>query len=318
MASTPKDSTAQALADTCIEYKHNADASPAAEGRGCLLQIYPVPATPNLSRLTVNRSVLGRETTCHVPVDDSSVSRMHASIEWIDGAYHITDLNSTNGSWVNETRLEGQVKLAGGELIRLGNTVLKFMLSLDEEAQYHAIVHDLITRDCLTGVFNRGYLFPLLQRELESTRQQQTTLSLILLDIDRFKRVNDKYGHLVGDEVIRTFCERIRRVLDDSHSLCRFGGDEFVVVCPATPLDMTVQFAELIRQEIADTPFVTQSGNLKVTCSLGVTRTNGQSLSTADELLGAADELLYRAKDQGRNCVHRAGGSSVRRRKLTR
>ncbi len=317
MASTPKDSAGQALADTCIEYKHNEVDSPTAEGRGCLVQIYPVPAAPILTRLVANRSVLGRETTCHVPVDDTSVSRMHASIEWIDGAYHVTDLKSTNGSWVNETRLDGQVKLNGGELIRLGNTVLKFMMALDEEAQYHAIVHDLITRDSLTGVFNRGYLFPLLHRELESARQQGTTLSLILVDLDRFKRVNDKYGHLVGDEVVRTFCERIRRVLDGSHSLCRFGGDEFVVVCPDTSLEMTVQFAELIRKEVADTPFLTQSGNLKVTCSLGVTRTDGKSLSTADELLGAADELLYRAKGQGRNCVHRAGGSSIRRRKRT-
>jgi diguanylate cyclase (GGDEF)-like protein len=262
--------------------------------------------------------VLGRETTCHVPVIDTSVSRMHASIEWIDGACHITDLNSTNGSWVNEHRLRSQVRLEGGELIRLGNTILKFMMALDEEAQYHAVVHDLITRDSLTGVFNRGFLFSLLHRELQAARQQGTTLSLILTDIDRFKRVNDRFGHLIGDEVVRNFCERIRLILDKTHTLCRYGGDEFVIVCPATSLEMTVQFAELIRQEVAETPFETQAGNLKVTCSMGVTRTDGKSLATADAMLGAADKLLYRAKDQGRDCVHCAGKSSIRRTKVPR
>ena len=136
---------------------------------------------------------------------------------------------------MNETRVRSQVKLRGGELLRLGNTILKFMLALDEEAQYHAVVHDLINHDPLTGVFNRAYLLRLLQREVETAIQQVSSLSIILVDIDRFKRVNDRYGHLVGDEVLRTFCERLRRMLDKKQALCRFGGEEFVVVCPGTP-----------------------------------------------------------------------------------
>ena len=97
------------------------------------------------------------------------------------------------------------------------------MFALDEEAQYHAVVHDLITHDPLTGVFNRAYLLRLLQREVETSIQQGSSMSTILVDIDRFKRVNDRYGHLVGDEVLRTFCERLRRMLDKKQALCRFG-----------------------------------------------------------------------------------------------
>lgn len=264
------------------------------------------------------RSVLGRDPACHVTVDDSSVSRMHAAIEWSGDAYHITDLESTNGSWINETRLDAPVTLAGGEMIRLGNTILKFMLALDEEAQYHAIVHELMTHDPLTNTLNRGYLIRLVERELAKCLAQGGTLSVILIDIDRFKRVNDRQGHLIGDEVLRILCKRIRPILDGAHRLCRFGGDEFVIVCPQSPLDMTVQLAEMICREIAETPFVTQSGQLKITCSMGVTSTNGESLPDVDALLGAADKLLYRAKAQGRNCVHRASGATMARSRLSR
>lgn len=310
MTTNPKDSQDQSLAETCIEYKHSDEAVPAAEARGCLLQIYPVPANPGLSRLIAPRSVLGRDPASQVPIDDTSVSRMHASIEWTDGACHVTDLNSTNGTWVNETRVRSQVQLQGGEMLRLGNTILKFMLALDEEAQYHAVVHDLITRDSLTGIFNRAYLLRLLQREVQTSIQQGSSLSIILVDIDRFKRVNDRHGHLVGDEVLRTFCERLRRVLDKQQALCRFGGEEFVVVCPGTPMDMGVRFAEMMRQEVAAEPFVTQSGSLQLTCSMGVTHTDGSTQTSVDELLTAADRLLYQAKEQGRNYVH---GTDVRR-----
>jgi diguanylate cyclase (GGDEF)-like protein len=244
-------------------------------------------------------------------VNDSSVSRTHAAVQWSGGTYSITDLNSTNGSWINETKLESQSELAGGELIRLGNTILKFILLVDEETQYHNIVHEVMTRDALTNTLNRGSLFPLLERELQLCREESTALSVIFLDVDQFKLVNDQHGHLVGDKVLRIFCERIRTILDSTHSLCRFGGDEFVIVCPGSELEMTVQLAELIRSEIADTPFEIQNGQLNITCSLGVTCTDGHTLSDVDSLLSAADRLLYCAKDEGRNRLFRADGREI-------
>lgn len=318
VALTPRDCSDQALADTPVQSLNSADSLSAAEGRGCLLQIYPVPRMPSLVRLAPSRTVLGRDSTCHVTVDDASVSPMHASIEWVNGAYQITDLSSTNGSWINEMKLEPQTQLAGGELIRIGNTILKFMLALDEEAQYHAVVHELMTHDTLTNTFNRAWLIPFLNRELETSKRQTSVMSVIFLDIDGFKRINDRHGHLIGDEVLRTFCERIRPVLDGAHNLCRFGGDEFVIVCPHSQLDMTVLMAEMIRREIAETPFRTQAGQLEVTCSMGVTCTDGRSLADVDSLLAAADKLLYRAKNQGRNCVCQGDGQAVTRSRTSR
>ena len=308
MTLTPQNPQDDALADTRTEMTDGQCGADLREARGCLLQIHPVPGTPGLIRLGQSRTVLGRDTACSFTVDDSGVSRMHAVIEWSNGVYNITDLKSSNGTWVNDAKLDSRIQLAGGELIRMGNTIVKFMLAMDEEAEYHSIVHDLMTRDALTNTFNRAWLIPLLVREIERCREETQVLSVIFADIDHFKRTNDRYGHLIGDEVLRTFCERIRRFLDGSHSLCRFGGDEFLVICPQSPLDAAVQIAEIIRREIADTAFVTQAGQLNVTCSMGVTCTDGQSLSDVDSLLSAADKLLYRAKDQGRNFVHRADG----------
>jgi len=315
---TPQNPQDDALADTRVELIDTDAAPDGREARGCLLQIHPIPGTPGLMRLGQSRAVLGRDTACLFTLDDSGVSRMHAAVEWFNGVYHITDLMSSNGTWVNDTKLESRTQLAGGELIRVGNTILKFMLAMDEEAEYHAIVHDLMIRDALTNTFNRAWLIPLLVREIERCRQETEVMSVIFADIDRFKRTNDKHGHLIGDEVLRTFCERIRPVLNSSNSLCRFGGDEFIVVCPQSPLDVTVQIAEMIRQEIADTPFQTQVGQLNVTCSMGVTCTDGQSLSDVDSLLSAADKLLYRAKAQGRNFVHRADGHVMVNARLSR
>ncbi len=314
MTSRPQDSQDQALADTRIEYKHNEAEASRPQAQGCVLQIYPVPAAPGLVPLAAGRSILGRDPACHVPVDDTSVSRMHAAVEWTDGAWSLADLNSTNGTWVGDVQVTDRVPLTGGELIRLGNTTFRFLLAADQEAQYHAIVQDLLTRDALTGAYNRGYLIPLLNRELNALQAQGDRLSVILIDVDRFKTVNDTCGHLVGDEVLRTMCERIRQVLDRTHSLCRLGGDEFTVVCPSTSSDLAVPFAELIRQEIGDQPFATQAGQLRVTCSIGVAGTDGLPSPTVDELLSEADRALYDAKEAGRDCVRCPG----RRRKRGR
>ncbi|MCH2211008.1 MAG: GGDEF domain-containing protein [Fuerstiella sp.] len=306
-----RDSYDEALADTGIEPGGTANSGNSAERRGCLLQIYPVPDIPRLTRLVFDRAVLGRDSTCHITVDDPSVSRMHAIVEWSNGTYCLTDLNSTNGSWISGKKPDPQTPLAGGELIRLGNTILKFMMLPDEEAQYHSFVHELMARDALTNSFNRAWLMPLLGRELENCRQESFQLSVIFIDIDRFKLTNDKHGHLIGDEVLRTFCDRIHPVLNRTCSLCRFGGDEFVVVCPQSSLTVTVKIAEGIRHEISEKPFQTQAGQLNVTCSMGVTCTDGHLLSDVDELLSAADKLLYRAKSQGRNCIHCADGDAM-------
>ena len=290
-------------ADTCTDAFNLLPSTSAEGGRGCLLQIYPAGSNSELMRLEQGRTLLGRDTICDISINDNAVSRVHASIDLVDSAYFLSDLNSTNGTYVNDQMLRGRMPLAGGELIRLGGCILKFMNSMDEEANYHAVVHELMIRNSLTNAFNRSCLIPLIEKELLNCRHSSQFVSLIVLDIDHFKKINDQHGHLVGDEVLRILCERIRSQLRQDDMLARFGGEEFVIVCRHSSVKNAQRMAERIRLTISSDPFQTQAGPVSVTCSLGVAESDGIRLATCDELISAADSLLYRAKGEGRNRV---------------
>ncbi len=289
--------------DTCTDPFSLLMPSNVEPGKGCLLQIYPASSNSELMRLGCERTVIGRDTNCNITINDNAVSRAHAAIELIDATYFLTDLNSTNGSFVNDQLLRGRMPLEGGELIRIGGCILKFMSSMDEEANYHAVVHELMVRDSLTNAFNRSYLIPLIEKELLNCRHNRQHLSLIILDIDHFKEINDKHGHLVGDEVLRILCERVRVELRRDDMLARFGGEEFVIACTGTPLKGAERMAERIRLAISSSSFQTQAGPITITCSLGVAESDGICFPTCDELISAADALLYKAKGEGRNRV---------------
>lgn len=292
------------LTDTCTNVFDMLNTGSVNEpGKGCLIQIYPARSDSELIRLSKERTLIGRDPNCDIPIDDKAISRIHASVEQLGTGYFLCDLDSTNGTYVDDNLLRGRIPLSGGELIRFGGCILKFMCSMDEEAHYHSMVHELMTRDSLTNAFNRSYLIPVVEKELQKCRKSDSTLSLILLDIDHFKGINDQYGHLVGDEVLRIFCERIRQELRGNDLLTRFGGEEFVVTSFDTRLKEATRIAERIRLTISSTPFHTQGGKIAVTCSLGVATSNGTDIGSCDELISVADKQLYSAKNSGRNRV---------------
>ena len=293
----------RSLADTQTEGFQFFQPSDVISGRGCVLQICPATAQAEMFRLSNLRTVIGREPTCDISLDDNAVSRSHAAIDLDDANYFVTDLGSRNGTFVDDKLLRDRRRLKGGELIRLGGTILKFMASMDEEANYHAVVHELMARDPLTNAFNRSYLISTLEKLLPRCQFSKHNLAVIMIDIDYFKKVNDSYGHLVGDEVLRVFSERIRHTLREDDSLCRLGGEEFVVIAQKTELQDAVRIAERIRLTVSSTPFSTQSGPVIVTCSLGVMTLDQPNVATVDDLLSGADERMYTAKASGRNCV---------------
>ncbi|MEZ6124554.1 MAG: GGDEF domain-containing protein [Planctomycetaceae bacterium] len=296
-------SSSISLADTCADAFEAFSPSSVEPGRGCLLQIYPATSRSELMRLTAESVTIGRDHGCDITISDQAMSRAHAVIEQRQGNYFLSDLGSTNGTWLNDKAVRGRVALNGGELIRMGGSILKFMSAMDEEANYHAVVHELMTRDSLTNAFNRSYLIPLIETEISRCRSQSAMFSLILLDIDHFKRINDRHGHLVGDEVLRIFCERIRRELRTNDMLARFGGEEFVIACSRTGLVDARHLAERVRLSISSERFQTHAGLIDVTCSMGVCSTDGSSFPSCDLLLTCADQQLYAAKKAGRNRV---------------
>jgi diguanylate cyclase (GGDEF)-like protein len=161
--------------------------------------------------------------------------------------------------------------------------------------------------DPLTSVFNRRYLMSGLAHEIERSRRYGHCLTVMMLDLDRFKQVNDRHGHAAGDQVLQQFAARVGLSLRDGSDWCaRYGGEEFVVVLPETALAGALIAADKLRNATLALPFQTDAGALPVTTSIGVTVASAVSLRNgvdAAALLGAADRLLYECKVRGRNRV---------------
>jgi diguanylate cyclase (GGDEF)-like protein len=158
-------------------------------------------------------------------------------------------------------------------------------------------------RDALTGLFNRHYLTPTLDRELARTRRAGQPLSLWLLDIDHFKPINDRYGHLTGDQVLVKFAQTLAQHARQEDVPCRFGGEEFVLLAPGMDASVAVERADALRQRMASLVWLDDHPELRCTVSIGVA-VAPQDGDTSQALLMAADQALYAAKAAGRNQVH--------------
>lgn len=177
-----------------------------------------------------------------------------------------------------------------------------------ENSLNHERLKNVGFTDALTGIFNRRYFESRCQEEVASIRRHKTTLACMFLDIDKFKRINDSFGHPAGDEVLRNVSKQIKTQLRNNDVLARFGGEEFVVLLPKTGLRHACEIAERIRSTIASQPFqVTTKDSLSVTISIGVAlapdELDGDDRAVAHKLLSTADEALFQAKRRGRNRV---------------
>jgi two-component system cell cycle response regulator len=191
------------------------------------------------------------------------------------------------------------------------NELLARSRSQIRHRRYHDRLHAMIDRsvsmactDELTGIFNRRYLNAHLDRRIGQIAESAKPVSILVLDTDHFKMINDTHGHASGDDVLRELTRRISDGLRESDMVARYGGEEFVVVLPDTPDDPAYQIAERVRGQIAERPFAVTGNDagVTVTVSIGVATTLDAS-EEAGKLLIRADEALYRAKESGRNCV---------------
>jgi diguanylate cyclase (GGDEF)-like protein len=221
------------------------------------------------------------------------------------GRYVLADENATNGTFVNGARVVDPIPLSDGDRVQLGPIlVLRFALVNEAEESSLKTVYESAHRDGLTGVFNRKHFEERLVSELAYAERHGKELSLILLDLDHFKQVNDKYGHLAGDQVLRTAASIIVRGSRAEDLVARFGGEEFVHVARDVPSAVALGIAQRTRLAIAQSTTDLGSVSISVTISGGVA-----SLSCCggrrdrEALLRLADERLYRAKLAGRNRV---------------
>lgn len=267
----------------------------------CLVQIYPADVVDGMQRLVKDTLVIGRDHACDLSLPDGNVSRRHAQLRRVGDVFEITDLGSTNGTIVNGKRVETAV-LSCGDCVKLGGFLFKFLSADSIEAVYHETVYSALTIDALTGAFNKKYLLDNLQREIARSTRHGRPLVVVMTDIDRFKSVNDTYGHLVGDEVLREFGRRFSEVSRDGDLFARYGGEEFCLLMTETYAEEAFDIAERCRVAIASEPFATASGPLEVTASFGLDVYTGGG-ATCEQLIGAADRRLYQAKAEGRNRV---------------
>jgi two-component system, cell cycle response regulator len=248
---------------------------------------------------------LGRASECTYPFDDVSLSREHAQILSIGADFVFKDAGSRNGSYINEVQVTKASVLKDGDRLRLGsNTLLRFALVDEEEEAALVRVYEAAVRDGLTGVYNRKHLEERIVAELEFARRHGTALSVILIDVDHFKYVNDTYGHLAGDAVLQHVSGIVAQDMRAEDVLGRYGGEEFLVVCRGVDVEGAMALAERLRWDIwnALTPY--ESHQIRVTASAGVASLAccGGVIERA-ALLQMADQRMYQAKQGGRNRV---------------
>jgi two-component system cell cycle response regulator len=269
----------------------------------CVVHIYPTgPGMGTRYALTDLPVVLGRGNDCDIRIIDHSVSRRHARIQPGADGYYAVDLQSTNGTFVNDVPAS-ICKLKDGDYLRVGNCIYRFLAGGNVEAEYHEEIYRLTIIDALTDIHNKRYLLEFLDRELARSARYGRPLALVLFDIDHFKKVNDEMGHLGGDFTLRELAACVKRGIRKEELFARYGGEEFAVVLPETDREGAVHAAERIRSLVEKQPFQYEGKAFEVTVSLGVATTAGEEALTPTQLIRQADEKLYQAKNDGRNRV---------------
>jgi diguanylate cyclase (GGDEF)-like protein len=245
--------------------------------------------------------VIGREAEADVVVPIEGISRAHCRLELRDGVW-VRDLGSTNGTWLNGRPVPADraLRLTSGDRIELVGMVFKFLAGGDVESLYHEEIYQLTIVDGLTRAFNRRYLMDFVAREISRCRRHTRPLSVLLFDVDRFKAINDGFGHAAGDHVLRTLVEVAREGVRREECLARYGGDEFVVVMPETSLPGARIVAERMRGRVEVHEFAWHGQRLPVTISAGVAPL-GPDVIAPEDLIAAADANLLEAKVAGRN-----------------
>jgi len=268
----------------------------------CLIRIYPEAGMGERIDLGPAVMTLGRDAACEAQLDDESVSRRHAQIERTEEGWFVTDLESTNGVFVNDERVQRR-RLACFDRVRMGKQIFRFLGAKGIEAKYHDAVYRMMTTDGLTQAFNKRYLLDVAARELARAKRSGRPLAALMFDVDHFKRINDTHGHLAGDEVLRELCRRARGVLREDELLARYGGEEFAVLLAEGELAEARTLAERLRLAVAEQPFTTEPAEIPVTISIGVAETSGQEGLSVTQFLERVDAQLYAAKRGGRNRV---------------
>ena len=254
--------------------------------------------------LLSEENVIGRGKECSARLHDPGVSRTHARVvRRAPGKYFVEDAGSSNGTFVDGQRVNEPTLLVEGQRLGLGATV-ELRFGFTDEAEEGALrrLYESSILDALTGAYNRKHFEERLSAEIAYAKRHATPLSLILFDLDHFKRVNDTYGHLGGDHVLRSVGALVKRTLRVEDVFARYGGEEFAIIARGIDVHHGYLLAERLRITVETAKIEFGGVLIPVTVSLGVASVACCAEgATAEMLVGRADERLYAAKGGGRN-----------------
>jgi len=247
---------------------------------------------------------IGRHPSCEIILDDDGVSRQHSKLlRTRTGDLVVIDLKSTNGTYANGVRVQEHT-LRDGDKIQIGKTtILKFSYQDDIEERYQKELYNSVVRDGLTGCYNKKFFSDRIQSEFSYSLRHGQPLSLIMIDIDHFKNVNDTYGHQAGDFVLKQLTEVVNRCIRGEDIFARYGGEEFALLLRDTNSERAFILADRIRRTVAAHRFVFKRTRIPITISLGIATLSDANIGDTEEMIRVADEFLYKAKRDGRDRV---------------
>ena len=273
-------------------------------GEGRLLQIYPMDPNTGLLEMDSDTFLIGRESFCDLVVEQDAISRRHCKIKKKEnGEFMLIDLDSTNGTFLNEEPVSITPRLLiAGDTIRVGSQVYKFLTTNHIEAEHYKASFKMMTSDGLTGVANRRYFMDMLESEIDRSAQSFLPLTLLMLNLDHFKKINEAHGHAVGDEALCEFARRIQSLLRENDLLARYGGIQFAIILTGTDATKAKLVADRCLEAVRSMPFTVSAGEIQCSVSIGsATFIGGTGKCNASELINQADQHLCHAKNTGRD-----------------
>ncbi len=258
--------------------------------------------TGQMYNLTGRSIKLGRDPTCQIMLDDPHVSRVHAEIICKkDAQISIRDAGSTNGVFVNGRRITEQ-SLQDGDKILIGTRLyFKFCFQDAVDQNYQQNLFRAANIDGLTQLYNKKYFIDILSKEFSFSRRNNNPLSLMMIDIDHFKKINDTHGHMAGDLALKTIGQILTKNLRLENIACRYGGEEFAIILRNVGPELAHTIAERLRTSIEQEKVSYRGKTIQITASIGISTYDKENFATIEDLIQSADELLYEAKELGRN-----------------
>lgn len=281
--------------------------TPDSETKRAYILFLTGPLVGKIHLMEEGTTSLGRSNDVDIVINDTRISRHHVTLHTQGDKVLIEDLGSTNGTYVNGHKIEGLTELHDADKIQLSsNTIFKFAWQDKTENIFHKELYKMAVLDPATALYNKRYFLERFNEEFSLCRRSKTPLSVLIMDIDFFKKVNDTYGHLAGDLVLQQIGQLLKQMTRHEDVVARYGGEEFIVMLRGSDEESAYQTAERIRKKVETSIFEFEGKTIPVTISLGVCTLGTESTETTiEEMIKSADERLYHSKENGRNQVTR-------------